>query len=103
VVRGTGIGHLNLDDPLEMLGKTYGDKGYMSTSLGNHPVGAFADAEALLHLRVPKGSPALWVEQVSKFGMGERELLLGRGTQYRVTRVFWENGQVQVYGEVLPR
>nr|WP_240981078.1 ADP-ribosyltransferase [Streptomyces sp. N502] len=103
VVRGTGIGHLKLDSPFDMLGKTYDDKGYMSTSLGNHPVGAFAGEEAILHLRVPKGTPALWVENVGKFGQGERELLLGRGTEYRVTRVFMENGQVQVYGEVLPR
>ncbi|MBV7697574.1 ADP-ribosyltransferase, partial [Streptomyces sp. TRM70350] len=103
VVRGTGIGHLKLDSPFDMLGKTYDDKGYMSTSLGNHPVGAFAGQEAILHLRVPKGTPALWVENVGKYGQGERELLLGRGTEYRVTRVFMENGQVQVYGEVLPR
>ncbi|MEW2292510.1 ADP-ribosyltransferase, partial [Streptomyces sp. NPDC006743] len=103
VVRGTGIGHLQLDDPLEMLHNTYGDPGYLSTSLGDHPVSAFAHSEAILHLRVPKGTPALWVEKVGKFGMGERELLLGRGTAYRVTRVFMENGQVQVYGEVLPR
>ncbi|MGW9025533.1 ADP-ribosyltransferase, partial [Streptomyces sp. NPDC055722] len=103
VVRGTGTGHLKLDDPLEMLGRTYDDKGFMSTSLGDHPVPAFAGEDALLHLRVPKGTPALWVEKVSNFGMGERELLLGRGTQFRVTRVFMDNGQVQVYGEVLPR
>ncbi|WNM35150.1 ADP-ribosyltransferase [Streptomyces sp. Li-HN-5-11] len=103
VVRGTDIGHLHLDDPLEMLGNTYGDPGYLSTSLGNHPVSTFAGKDAILHLRVPKGTPALWVEKVGKYGMGERELLLGRGTQYRVTRVFMENGQVQVYGEVLPR
>ncbi|EST24577.1 ADP-ribosyltransferase, partial [Streptomyces roseochromogenus] len=103
VVRGTGIGHLKLDNPFDMLGKTFDDKGYMSTSLGDHPVAAFAHEEAILHLRVPKGTPALWVEKVGKYGMGERELLLGRGTEYRVTRVFMENGQVQVYGEVLPR
>ncbi|MEU6918730.1 ADP-ribosyltransferase, partial [Streptomyces olindensis] len=103
VVRGTGLGHIEMDSPFDMLGKTYDDKGYMSTSLGNHPVGAFADEEAILHLRVPKGTPALWVEKVGKFGQGEREILLGRGTEYRVTRVFMENGQVQVYGEVLPR
>ncbi|NGO81486.1 protein phosphatase, partial [Streptomyces sp. YC504] len=103
VVRGTGIGHLDLDSPYDMLGETYGDPAYMSTSLGNHPVAAFKDMDAVLHLRVPKGTPALWVEKASEFGMGERELLLGRGTEYRVTRVFVENGQVQVYGEVLPR
>ena len=34
--------------------------------------------------------------------MSERELLLARGSEFKVTRVFMENGQVQVYGEVLP-
>ena len=70
VVRGTGLGHLNLESPLDMLGNTYPDKGYISTSLGNHPVPSFAGKEAILHLRVPKGTPALWLEKVSKFGRG---------------------------------
>ncbi|MGW0960450.1 ADP-ribosyltransferase, partial [Streptomyces gelaticus] len=103
VVRGTGLGHLKLDSPLDMLGKTYPDKGYTSTSLGNHPVSGFAGKEAILHLRVPKGTPALWLEKVSKFDVSERELLLARGSEFKVTRVFMENGQVQVYGEVLPQ
>ncbi|MFB6785003.1 ADP-ribosyltransferase, partial [Streptomyces sp. NPDC056352] len=102
VVRGTGLGHLNLRSPLDMLGKTYPDKGYTSTSLGNHPVPSFAGKEAILHLRVPKGTPALWLEKVSKFDVEERELLLARGSEFRVTRVFMDNGQAQVYGEVLP-
>ncbi|MFF9571913.1 ADP-ribosyltransferase, partial [Streptomyces sp. NPDC014685] len=102
VVRGTGLGHLNLDSPLDMLGQTYPDKGYTSTSLGNHPVSGFAGKEAILHLRVPKGTPALWLEKVSKFDVSERELLLARGSEFKVTRVFMENGQVQVYGEILP-
>ncbi|WP_262375852.1 ADP-ribosyltransferase [Streptomyces sp. sk2.1] len=104
VVRGTGIGHLDLDSPLEMMGGTYGDEGYLSTSLGNHPVPSFAGKDAILHLRVPKGTPALWLEKVSHYGVTEREILLGRGSEYRVTRVFVdEAGQAQVYGEILPR
>ncbi|MEV0601246.1 ADP-ribosyltransferase [Streptomyces sp. NPDC050315] len=102
VVRGTGLGHLNLRSPLDMLGKTYPDKGYFSTSLGNHPVPSFAGKEAILHLRVPKGTPALWLEKVSQFGDSERELLLARGSEFKVTRVFMDNGQAHVYGEVLP-
>ncbi|MCX4734852.1 ADP-ribosyltransferase [Streptomyces sp. NBC_01363] len=102
VVRGTGLGHLKLDSPFDMLGQTYPDKGYTSTSLGNHPVSGFAGKEAILHLRVPKGTPALWLEKVSKFDVEERELLLARGSEFKVTRVFMDNGQVQVYGEVLP-
>ncbi|WSA78199.1 protein phosphatase [Streptomyces sp. NBC_01799] len=104
VVRGTGLGHLKLASPFEMLGETYPDAGYTSTSLGDHPVSSFKGKEAILRLRVPKGTPALWLERVSHFDVSERELLLARGTEYKVTRVFMDdNGQTQVYGEVLPR
>ncbi|MFE7333199.1 ADP-ribosyltransferase, partial [Streptomyces sp. NPDC057565] len=104
VVRGTGIDHLDLDSPLDMQGGTFTDEGYFSTSLGNHPVPSFKGKPAIFHLRVPKGTPALWLEKVSKYGVDEREILLGRGSEYRVTRVFLdEAGKVQVYGEVLPK
>ncbi|MEV7368473.1 ADP-ribosyltransferase, partial [Streptomyces sp. NPDC091299] len=104
VVRGTGIGHLDIDSPFDMEGRVFEEDGYLSTSLGNHPVPSFAGKEAIYHLRVPKNTPALWLEKVSHYGVEERELLLGRGAKYRVTRVFVDEvGKVQVYGEVLPR
>ncbi|MFD4558860.1 putative T7SS-secreted protein [Streptomyces sp. NPDC058469] len=104
VVRGQGVGHLGATAPDELVGKTLTDEGYMSTSLGdNGAVPAFANKEGILHLRVPAGTPALWVENVGTFGMGERELLLGRGTSYEVTRAFLENGQWHIYGDVLPK
>ncbi|WP_322741143.1 ADP-ribosyltransferase, partial [Streptomyces hygroscopicus] len=104
VVRGTGLDHLRLDSPMDMEGQTFPDEGYFSTSLGNHPVPSFAGKEAILHLRVPKGTPALWLEKVSKYDVDERELLLARGSAFKVTRVFMdEAGKWQVYGEVLPR
>jgi hypothetical protein len=57
-----------------------------------------------MHLRVPKGTPALWIDHISA-NPGEREMLLARGTQYKVTRVFFNDtdGKYHVYGEVLPR
>ncbi|MBD3932368.1 protein phosphatase [Streptomyces chumphonensis] len=100
VVRGTGLGHYGMP-PQAMEGKVFTDDSYMSTSLGD-TAPAFSGKEAVLHLRVPKGTPALWVEKVSAFGAGERELLMGRGTRYQVTRVVMHNGQWQVYGEILP-
>ncbi len=104
VVRGSGLDHLGVDSPGDMIGNTYGDKGYTSTSLGNHPVGAFKTKPAILHLRVPKGTPALWLERVSEFDVSERELLLARGSEYKVTRAFMDSaGKWQVYGELLPR
>ncbi|MFF7182136.1 putative T7SS-secreted protein [Streptomyces sp. NPDC008121] len=102
VVRGSGVGHLDFNFPKELVGQTVTDKGYMSTSLGDNPVSAFSGMPAVMHLRVPEGTPALWLEKVSHFGMGERELLLGRGSSYSITRAFEADGQLHIYGEVLP-
>ncbi|WP_405746037.1 ADP-ribosyltransferase [Streptomyces sp. NBC_01525] len=105
VVRGTVLDHLTRLTPdglLEMLGNTYEEKAYMSTSLGYRPIEEFQSSKAILRLRVLKGTPALWVEKVGNYGVRERELLLGRGMKFLVRRVFMENGQVQVYGEFLP-
>ncbi|MFG2819934.1 putative T7SS-secreted protein [Kitasatospora sp. NPDC048365] len=99
VTRGTDLGHIKMD-PADMAGQVFDEKSYTSASLGG-PAGAFAGKDAVLHLRVPAGTPALWVEKVSAFGVGEREILLGRGLQWRATRVVQEGGQWHVYGEVL--
>ncbi|MER5435030.1 ADP-ribosyltransferase [Streptomyces sp. NPDC002588] len=101
VVRGTRIDHLDLDSPLDMEGRTFGDDGYTSTSLGKDP--AFEHQPVIMHWRVPKGTPALWIDHISA-NKGERELLLARGTEYKVTRVFLDSsGKFHAYGEVLPR
>jgi hypothetical protein len=42
------------------------------------------------------------VERVSAFDAGERELLLGRGLQYRVTDVVLKGGQWHVHADFLP-
>ncbi|MGW3991678.1 ADP-ribosyltransferase [Streptomyces sp. NPDC004830] len=101
VVRGTDVSYLNLRSPLEMQGNVYDELGYMSTSLGKDP--AFAHQPVHLHLRVPQGTPALWIDHIS-VNKGERELLLARGVEYKVTRVFQdEAGKWQVYCEVVPK
>ncbi|MFI1503241.1 putative T7SS-secreted protein [Streptomyces sp. NPDC020597] len=103
VVRGTGMSHVDFDDVKDLVGREIKDPGYTSSSLGNHPVPSFAGKEAILRLRVPEGTHGTWIEKVSDFGVTERELLLGRGMSYKVTRAFEdEHGQYQIYGEVLP-
>ncbi|SDE28501.1 ADP-ribosyltransferase [Streptomyces griseoaurantiacus] len=103
VIRGTGIDHLNLRSPLEMEGNIYGDPGYTSTAFGRTVPGPFRYKPVVMHLRVPKDTPALWIDHISA-NPGEREILLARGTQYKVTRVFMDDaGKWHVYGEVLPR
>uniref|UniRef100_UPI003D714DB6 ADP-ribosyltransferase n=1 Tax=Streptomyces sp. bgisy153 TaxID=3413793 RepID=UPI003D714DB6 len=104
VVRGTGYDHLldldDMDSLLDMEGRTFTDEGFTSTSLGRTP--AFDFKPMTMHLRVPKGTPALWIDHIS-VNKGERELLLARGTEYKVTRVFQEGGKWHVYGEVVPK
>ncbi|MET9044364.1 ADP-ribosyltransferase, partial [Streptomyces sp. NPDC004362] len=103
VVRGTGIDHLNLRSPMQMVGNTYGDPAYTSTALGETVPAPFRHKPVVMHLRVPKDTPALWIDHISA-NPGERELLLARGTDYKVTRVFMdEAGKWHVYGEVLPK
>ncbi|WP_330345355.1 protein phosphatase [Streptomyces longwoodensis] len=103
VVRGTGIDHLHLSSPLDMEGRVFDDAAYTSTALGEGPPPPFDQKPVYMHLRVPEGTPALWLDHLSKYP-GERELLLARGTQYKVTRVFLDDaGKWHVYGEVLPR
>ncbi|MEV0483139.1 ADP-ribosyltransferase [Streptomyces sp. NPDC050508] len=103
VVRGTGIGHLGLDSPMELQGGVWDDKAFTSTAIGKTPPPPFDAKPVWMHLRVPKDTPALWLESITQV-KGERELLLARGTEYKVTRVFVdEAGKWHAYGEVLPR
>ncbi|KOU77300.1 protein phosphatase [Streptomyces sp. MMG1533] len=109
VVRGTGVDHvkvdgLPIDSPLDMLGGTFDDKAFTSTALGKSPPPPFDQNPVWMHLRVAKDTPALWIDHLSKYP-GERELLLARGSDYKVTRVFFDeaHGKWHIYGEVLPR
>jgi len=81
VLRETGLGAF--DRPVgELRGSIQGDPAYLSTALGSDP--AFNPAApAVLHLEVPAGTPAMYMEGLSQFP-SERELLLGRGLQYQV-------------------
>ncbi|MFH8656697.1 ADP-ribosyltransferase [Streptomyces afghaniensis] len=103
VVRGTEYDHVlkEVNSVLDMEGRTFTDDGFTSTSLGK--TAAFDHQPMIMHLRVPQGTPALWIDHIS-LNKGERELLLARGSQYKVTRVFQDMaGKWHVYGEVLPR
>ena len=108
VVRGTGVDHIRIDgqplkSPLEMQGGVFDDKAYTSTALGKTPPPPFDSKPVWMHLRVAKDTPALWIDHLSKYP-GERELLLARGSEYKVTRVFMDDGgKWHLYGEVLPR
>jgi hypothetical protein len=102
VSRGTGISHFPVDDPSQMTGRTVHDDAYTSASLGG-PASVFAGMDGVLHLQVPAGTPALWVEKVSHYGAGEREILLGRDSSYVVDHgMLGDDGKWHIYGHYLP-
>jgi hypothetical protein len=75
---------------------------YMSTSLGGLAPGFETTSDAILHLRVPAGTNALWVDGASGSNKAERELLLSHETQYRVIDAVQDaDGTWHVYGEVV--
>ncbi|MFJ9774785.1 ADP-ribosyltransferase [Kitasatospora sp. NPDC101157] len=99
VSRGTNLYHIPMR-PDEMAGGVFAEDSFTSASLGESP---FNDKQAMLHLKIPAGTPALWVEKVSAFSSDEQEILMGRGVKWRCDRVAMpDTGPYQIYGEVLP-
>ncbi|MGW3005341.1 ADP-ribosyltransferase, partial [Streptomyces sp. NPDC001155] len=100
VLRETAVDHLDLRSPLDMQGHVYTEPGFTSVSLGESSV---RYNDVTFHLRVPKGTHGLYIEGIS-LNPGERELIIDRGAQYKVTRVFQdERGKWHAYGEILPK
>ncbi|SDI95749.1 ADP-ribosyltransferase exoenzyme [Frankineae bacterium MT45] len=98
VSRGMRLEHLEAE-PGELEGDVLTEEGFTSASLG---MPAFSFSQAVLHLRLPVGTHAVYIDGISAFG-GEREILIRRGISYRVTRAFMDrNQQWQIYGEVVP-
>lgn len=64
-------------------GDTFRDKGFISTSISPKIVSYLDEGDLGLEIRVPKGTKGIYVEKVSRF-KGEKELLLNRGTKFRV-------------------
>jgi len=99
VNRGTDIGHLSLHDPKQLLTMVVEEQSFTSTSLGDAAFGGYK--AAVLHLRVPAGTPALWVEKLSAYA-SERELLLGRGLKWKADVVRQgTDGKLHIYARVV--
>ncbi|WP_429422332.1 ADP-ribosyltransferase [Nocardia sp. GAS34] len=81
-------GHpLGIRDPRALIGTTQMERGYMSTSLGENP--AVVDNnpfEYKMKLDLPPGTHGVWMGRKSAYE-DQRELLLPRDTQYRITGV----------------
>jgi len=63
------------------VGQLWEDKGYGSTSVSQD---SKFGGDGHFTIEVPKGTPAMYVSSISAVGTHEKELLLGRGAQYRV-------------------
>jgi len=86
-------------DNLKGLTKT--EDGFMSTALGKVH---FSEKGAVMKLRVPAGTPGMYVRPVSApVYFDEQEMLLGRGLQYRIANVEpLPDGRYLVEAEILP-
>lgn len=89
--------HRGVDGRVHMqnlkVGSTFGDNGYSSTSAVEGA--SFQHKEVMMHISVPKGHHALSVENHSEVE-NEKEILLPRGSQFRVTKV--TEGKTFTYG-----
>lgn len=97
--RVTGISHWATAPEDLVEGDVFSEPAYLSTSLGSP---GLSGGDAVMHLRIPARTPALWVEDYGAYGAAERELLLGRGLRWRVTQTpTYRDGQWHVFAEVL--
>ncbi|GLY85323.1 hypothetical protein Airi02_032520 [Actinoallomurus iriomotensis] len=87
---------------MEGAGLQTGDAAYMSTSVADAPI-IFQDRPIVMHLRVPKGTPAVYTGDVSRYAH-EQELILQRGRRYTVDQVVQDpaTGQYHVYATIAP-
>jgi len=91
--RGVGANALGLQSSMEaesLIGSTFTDKGIVSTSLQMRTSSGFAENLSndgvMLELRVPGGSKALYIEEMSSI-KDEYEILLPSGTQFTIVDV----------------
>lgn len=84
-------------------GTTQVNHSVTSTSIGTTPY--FDGKRVWLHLTCPEGTPAVNIMGVSVFGDEEREILLGRGIEYRIDRIeegeFKGDNKIHVYATVI--
>jgi hypothetical protein len=91
-------------------GTSHLNHAYLSTSLATNALVGGPES-LVLHLTVPAGTPALFMEEtLNRVTEGQhplrdlsQELLLGRGTSYHIDTVVWVGGRWHAFGRVQPR
>jgi ADP-ribosyltransferase exoenzyme len=89
--------------PQDLLGKTFEDKGFVSSSAGGSG-GHFSGKPLQLVIEAPKGTPAVFVNGISQYKGTENEMLLAAGTKFKVISVDKTSGghtlmRVRVVGD----
>ena len=75
-----GLGYMPPPAPGSLVGKTYTNDAYASTSVGEYA--HFRSKPVQLEIMAPAGTKGANLMRSSNFGTGEREFLLARGTRY---------------------
>ena len=93
----------------KIVGQTFTDKGFMSTSLdqsfaGSARGGGMGTYPIEMHLTVPAGTPSYYVNALGKSDLPEEnELLLASGQTFKVNSATTANGRIVLEAEVLPK
>ena len=102
VHRGIDLDAFGSVTPDKLVGQTIHEPGYLSTSVGREVAGGFAHHDAHVEIKVPAGTPAFYMDNLTGF-KGERELLLARGMQYKILSAKKNRaGKWQVQAEIVP-
>ncbi|ANA86940.1 VIP2-like ADP-ribosyltransferase toxin [Gordonia phage Switzerland] len=94
------------DDFTKLVGKTYTDSQYKSVSIDKSA--AFSDMEVQMTIRVSAGTKAVHMagdgdyNDALSYHKSEQELLLGRGTKFKITSAKLVNGKWKVTVETIP-
>lgn len=80
-----GLGYMPPPSPTDMVGKTYTNHAYASTSVGEYA--HFRSKPVQVEIMAPAGAKGTNLMRSSGFGTGEREFLLARGTKFFVHSV----------------
>lgn len=86
------------DDPGTMVGKTFQDLGYMSTTV--NPANSALDGFVHLTIKAPRGAKGVYIERVSEFPF-EQEMLLARGSRYRIVSAKKEDVEWRLVAEIV--
>lgn len=91
-----------LPDDLEgLIGSTYRDDGFMSTSIFNNNNNFVGESEYLMHISVPSGTGrGMYVNDLST-SRDEYEFILARGSEFTITGVSVDEGITHIFMEMI--